>query len=124
MMKSSQQWIDHFQHNLSQKRINWEQNPQINPEELARIRYGLRAWQKGETSDGSHLKKAAFNTPKRSTTLILLPLLNCLSRRNKNMGPTLAATLTESVKNACNLIGATTCFAKSAAFTTAWKPGR
>ncbi len=58
-MKSSREWIDHFSINLTQKRINWHQQPRITDSEKASILYGLKAWQKGETSDGAHLKKAA-----------------------------------------------------------------
>ncbi len=58
-MKSSRDWIEHFQDNLTLQRINWQQEARITPREKATILYGLKAWQKGETSDGSHLRKAA-----------------------------------------------------------------
>jgi rubrerythrin len=59
-MKSSTVWVAHFEKNLEKKRINWQQKPEITQDELQRIRYGLRAWQKGETSDGHNLRTAAF----------------------------------------------------------------
>lgn len=63
-MKSSEDWSQHFENNLKKQRINWDLEPKITPDELARIRYGLRAWQKGETSDGNNLRTAAFRYAK------------------------------------------------------------
>lgn len=60
-MKTSTEWTAHFQQNLQKQRIDWTQKPQITPGELRRIRYGLRAWQKGETSEGDNLKTAAWH---------------------------------------------------------------
>ena len=58
-MKTPSEWIAHFELNATKKRINWEQAPQITDQQKASILYGLRAWQKGETSDGNHLRAAA-----------------------------------------------------------------
>lgn len=58
-MKTSGEWIAHFEHNSTKYRINWNQPPQITSQEKSAIIYGLRAWQKGETSDGNHLRAAA-----------------------------------------------------------------
>lgn len=60
LMKTSSQWVAHFEQNLQKKRIDWNLSPEITEDELNRIRYGLRAWQKGETSDGHNLRTAAF----------------------------------------------------------------
>lgn len=64
-MKSSADWTLHFEQNLKKERINWHLKPQISEEELRKIRYGLRAWQKGETSEGNHLRTAAFHYAKK-----------------------------------------------------------
>ena len=58
-MKTSTDWIRHFEINSFQQRVNWDLEPCINPEETAAILPSLQAWQLGETSDGSHLIRAA-----------------------------------------------------------------
>lgn len=58
-MQNSQEWVRHFRNNQDQDRINWEQAPQIREHEKTALLYSLKAWQKGETSDGRHLRAAA-----------------------------------------------------------------
>ena len=59
-VKCSAQWIAHFHANLQNLReITWAQGVAITPCELAEIADSLRAWQLGETSDGSHLRAIA-----------------------------------------------------------------
>lgn len=58
-MRTSTQWVQHFSQNLKKQRIDWSQKPQISEAEKKSILYSLKAWQKGETSDGRHLKSAA-----------------------------------------------------------------
>jgi len=65
MLHSSQFWKDHFEHNLTIKRVDWDVAPQITEEEKKQILYSLKAWQLGETSDGSHLLKAVRKHAKR-----------------------------------------------------------
>ncbi|SIT34706.1 hypothetical protein SAMN05421788_11857 [Filimonas lacunae] len=68
-MKTTEQWITHFQNNALQQRVNWKQQPVLSAIEKDTIGRSLQAWQLGETSDGSHLLKAAtayatkFNDP-------------------------------------------------------------
>ena len=57
-MKTSKQWFDYFNHNLTIERINWLQQPTVTEQELAPILQSLQAWQLGETSDGRNLLKA------------------------------------------------------------------
>lgn len=64
-MKTSTQWIAHFELNATKHRIDWSIPPSISPEELAPILRSLQAWQLGETSDGSHLLRTASNYAKR-----------------------------------------------------------
>lgn len=59
MIHSSFFWKNHFQNNLTKQRVNWETLPQITEEEKASILYSLKAWQLGETSEGTHLLAAA-----------------------------------------------------------------
>lgn len=58
-MYTSQYWINHFRANALEKRVNWDLNPTITPEEIKTILPGLQAWQLGETSEGKHLIAAA-----------------------------------------------------------------
>ena len=56
----SSEWIAHFENNAaSQRPIPWELGAAVSSEELSAIAASLRAWQLGETSDGSHLMEAA-----------------------------------------------------------------
>jgi hypothetical protein len=58
-MKTSQDWITHFEKNASRQCIDWSQRPAISPAQKKEIIRSLQAWQLGETSDGSHLLRAA-----------------------------------------------------------------
>lgn len=58
-MKTSNQWIAHFEANAKQQRVDWFLNTIISDKEIATILPSLQAWQLGETSDGKHLLKAA-----------------------------------------------------------------
>lgn len=57
-MKTSQQWINYFTRNLTEKRIDWSGQPVISSEELKSVLKSLQAWQLGETSDGHNLIRA------------------------------------------------------------------
>ncbi|MDP9082014.1 MAG: ferritin-like domain-containing protein [Bacteroidota bacterium] len=58
-MHTSAYWIGHFKVNLLQKRINWDQQPNITQNEINTILHSLQAWQLGETSEGRQLIAAA-----------------------------------------------------------------
>ncbi|MEM9326902.1 MAG: ferritin-like domain-containing protein, partial [Bacteroidota bacterium] len=60
MIHSSQFWYNHFESNLKLPRIDWDTPPAITEEEKSQVLYSLKAWQLGETSDGSHLLAAAI----------------------------------------------------------------
>jgi hypothetical protein len=59
-MQSSQKWVEHFLINATEHRVNWSLHPEVTESELAPVLPSLQAWQLGETSDGSHLTKAAI----------------------------------------------------------------
>ncbi len=59
MIHSSSYWKNHFQTNLVCNRINWNLTPSISPDEKQKILYSLKAWQLGETSEGTQLLAAA-----------------------------------------------------------------
>ena len=65
MIHSSAFWIEHFKQNLKNQRVNWALDPQISADEKEAILYSLKAWQLGETSDGSHLKAAVKKYAKK-----------------------------------------------------------
>lgn len=58
-MKTSKEWIEHFRENAKEQRVNWSIKPAISPFEISNILHSMQAWQLGETSDGSHLIRAA-----------------------------------------------------------------
>lgn len=64
-MKTSRNWVDHFENNLCKQRIDWRQAPTITQNEIRTILRSLQAWQLGETSDGSHLLRASALYAKR-----------------------------------------------------------
>jgi hypothetical protein len=58
-MKTSQAWIEHFSANIQIQRIDWQLQASLKDNEKKNIISALKAWQLGETSDGSHLLKAS-----------------------------------------------------------------
>ena len=58
-MKTSIQWIEHFESNARQQRVDWQLKPAISEKEAETILPSLQSWQLGETSDGRHLLRAA-----------------------------------------------------------------
>jgi hypothetical protein len=57
--RTSLEWTIYFKNNLLKQRVNWNLLPTITVEECRKIIPSLQAWQLGETSDGSHLLRAA-----------------------------------------------------------------
>ncbi len=88
-MKSSIEWKHYFQQNLKNQRINWNQKPQITAEEKRQIIYSLKAWQKGETSDGSHLKKAAAKYASKHADPDYLEAINLFIKEEQKHGENL-----------------------------------
>lgn len=76
-MKTSLEWKLYFQENLKKERVDWSKQPQLTEEKKKAMLYSLKAWQKGETSDGKHLRKAAakyskkFNDPEYAKAIDL-----------------------------------------------------
>ena len=70
MIHSSLFWKNHFEHNLTKQRVDWNQTPQLTAEQKQNILYSLKAWQLGETSDGSHLMAAAVKHAKAENDLL------------------------------------------------------
>ncbi|WP_316809805.1 ferritin-like domain-containing protein [Pedobacter heparinus] len=68
-MHNTLYWIDYFNSNLKNERIDWSIQPVLAISEKQNILKSLQAWQLGETSEGTSLVKAAtkhaklFNHP-------------------------------------------------------------
>lgn len=58
-LHSSAYWLNHFQENALEDRIDWEQEPTISPKESALLIPSLQVFQLGLTSSGSTLMAAA-----------------------------------------------------------------
>ncbi|WP_018344973.1 hypothetical protein [Cytophaga aurantiaca] len=58
-MKTSKKWIEHFEANALEQRVEWNRPPMITECETDSILNSLQAWQLGETSDGTHLIHAS-----------------------------------------------------------------
>jgi hypothetical protein len=57
---TSAQWLDHFRRSAANRRpIPWEKGTGVSDAELALLVRSLQSWQRGESSDGSHLRAAA-----------------------------------------------------------------
>lgn len=65
MIHSSKFWQNHFKNNLTIQRVDWNLTPRITTVEKDQILYSLKAWQLGETSDGTHLLAAASKYAQR-----------------------------------------------------------
>lgn len=65
MIHSSAFWKTHFIDNLTKQRVDWSVAPALTSSEKAAILYSLKAWQLGETSDGTHLLAATRRHAKK-----------------------------------------------------------
>ena len=65
MIHSSHFWKNHFENNSTKQRIDWNLQPSLAGHEKSGILYSLKAWQLGETSDGSNLLAAAAKYSQR-----------------------------------------------------------
>lgn len=59
MIHTSEFWKCHFEVNLTRKRIDWDQKPQLTANEKENILTSLKAFQLGETGDGLTLLAAS-----------------------------------------------------------------
>src|SRR5262249_52914019 len=54
---TSSQWLEHFRHSAANRRsIPWQEGAAVSSAELALVGRSLQSWQRGESSDGSHLR--------------------------------------------------------------------
>ncbi|MEM9481772.1 MAG: ferritin-like domain-containing protein, partial [Verrucomicrobiota bacterium] len=62
---TSRDWYLYFTENLKEQRINWGLTPILDRKKDRKLVRSLQAWQKGETSDGRHLLRAAGKYAKK-----------------------------------------------------------
>lgn len=65
-MRTSREWFNYFEYNLTIDRIDWNLRPSLTSAETETILRSLQAWQLGETSDGHNLLRAAFHYAKKT----------------------------------------------------------
>lgn len=88
-MHSSKFWKNHFEENLTKQRIDWNVNPVITEKEKESILYSLKAWQLGETSDGSHLLAAATKHAKKFDDLEYIDAVKLFIKEEQKHGANL-----------------------------------
>ncbi|MBB5439244.1 hypothetical protein HDC92_002931 [Pedobacter sp. AK017] len=64
-MHNSRYWINYFNRNLKNQRIDWSVKPDLSKIEKQHILKSLQAWQLGETSEGTNLINAATKHAKQ-----------------------------------------------------------
>src|ERR1700761_2595014 len=92
-MKTSQQWIDYFIHNSTKERVNWHQQPYINPEEIETILKSLQAWQLGETSEGHNLIAASKKYASKIDDILYVDAIKLFIKEEQKHGNNLGKYL-------------------------------
>jgi hypothetical protein len=64
-MHNSSYWVNYFNQNLKNQRIDWSISPNLTQLEKTNILSSLQAWQLGETSEGTNLVNAATKHAKK-----------------------------------------------------------
>lgn len=94
VVRSSAEWCEHFRDNAaSLKEIPWDDGPRITPDELAVIADSLRAWQLGESSDGSHLRFIARRYAEKIGDDDFVEMMECFIAEEQRHGATLGRYL-------------------------------
>jgi hypothetical protein len=89
MIHTSLFWKNHFQHNLTIKRVDWAEQPGITAEEKAKILYSLKAWQLGETSDGKHLLTATQRYANKTNDPLYVDAIDLFIKEEQKHGANL-----------------------------------
>jgi hypothetical protein len=87
--KTSVQWVSHFEENAKALRINWNLEPNIDPKIKAQILPSLKAWQKGETSDGKNLIYASTKYAIQTKDLPYLDAIKLFIKEEQKHGENL-----------------------------------
>lgn len=92
-MKTSQTWVEHFSTNIKIQRIDWQLQPSLNSKEKRIILSALKAWQLGETSDGSHLLKASKKYSEKISDRLYLKAVELFIKEEQKHGNNLGQYL-------------------------------
>jgi hypothetical protein len=92
-MKTSNQWISHFEASAKQHRIDWSLDTTISDKETSTILRSLQAWQLGETSDGKNLLKAATKYAAQIKDLAYIEALALFIKEEQKHGNNLGTYL-------------------------------
>ena len=92
-MKTSQTWIDHFSSNIKIQRIDWQLQSSLKSIEKKNILSALKAWQLGETSDGSHLLKASKKYSEKINDRLYLKTVELFIKEEQKHGNNLGRYL-------------------------------
>lgn len=93
-IKNSQEWLNYYRHNASHQRpIPWSLGPDATLAEIERIKHSLQAWQLGETSDGSHLMKAATKFSKATSDPAFIEVAELFIKEEQRHGEMLGRFL-------------------------------
>ncbi|MEM1442205.1 MAG: ferritin-like domain-containing protein [Verrucomicrobiota bacterium] len=90
---TSQDWTRHFRQNLENQRVDWQQTPRLDRTDDRKLVRSLQAWQKGETSDGSHLVRAAEKYARRTNDPDYLEAVALFVREEQKHGENLGKYL-------------------------------
>ena len=92
-MKTSQTWIEHFSSNIKIQRIDWQLQASLTKDEKKNILSSMKAWQLGETSDGSHLLKASKKYSEKINDKLYLEAVELFIKEEQKHGNNLGKYL-------------------------------
>lgn len=93
LQEHSLKWVEYFRENLTKQRVDWDLEAFLSPQADRKIIRSLQAWQKGETSDGSHLKRAAAKYAKDIDDENYLEAINLFIKEEQKHGENLGKYL-------------------------------
>lgn len=88
-MHSSHFWKNHFEENLKKQRVDWSVAPKITEAEKSAILYSLKAWQLGETSEGTHLLAAATKHARKNNDMMYIEAVKLFIKEEQKHGSNL-----------------------------------
>lgn len=88
-MKTSSQWLEHFKQNSKHQRVDWSISPRLDNSTKKALLYSLKAWQKGETSEGEHLKIAARKYAQETDDLVYVRAIELFIKEEQKHGENL-----------------------------------
>jgi len=91
-MKTSFEWYKHYQNNLADQ-VDWSQQSNLTTVQKETIVRSLQAWQKGETSDGAHLLRAAKKFAVKQNDLMYLEAVRLFIKEEQRHGEQLGTYL-------------------------------